>query len=924
MAPWWPRAGAPASRRRSTKRSFACSRRWAWASSPTLATWSLSSGCFQASVILYLLFLLSGASGLIYQVIWVRQFGNVFGNTIHSAALVIAVFMLGLGVGGWLAGIYADRRWAASASLLRSYGMIELALAVLGFLISLVLPRLGDVAASLAWYVRGPDGWYALSAGSYLARYLAAVLLLTPSTLLMGGTLTLLIRYRVQRDLVHAGWRIGALYGVNTAGAALGCFLTDWTFVPNVGLAATQMIAVAFNLIAGLGALRLAKAEAPAAGAAQAMPEPAAGAPRAMSWALPIGIAIAMSGFVAMALEIVWVRHLSSLLGSYRGVLSLTLTVILVGICLGALAGGWLHRRLGRAPLLDAVAQMLFVVTALIGLARADIARILEAERRVFPTFLAAPDWFRDLIGLWLQMRPIMVELALPAVLMGFAYPLANACIQDSERAVGRRAGLLYLANTVGAVMGALTTGFVMLPVLGMQGTVTSLIVVALLGLLPLFLTARGLRATTGARWPAVGVAVSAAGMIVGLGAWVALPNDHLVDRTINLFVPGERRLIVSEGLTEILAVTEIPDGTRRLITNGHPMSGTGWVAQRYMRAFAHIPLLSMQTPTDVLVICFGVGNTAHAASVHPSVRRIEVVDTSQGVLDHARWFAETNGDILHNPKVSVFVNDGRHHVRMQPPAIYDLVTLEPPPIALAGVASLYSREFYKLARSRLKPGGYLTQWLPAYQVPEYTTLAMVRAFLEVFPSSVLLSGSTSELILVGVNGSRPMIDPGRVRARVAAVPALRDDLARTSLGTLTEIIGTFAASAPTLAAATERSIPMTDDYPISEYMLQSRLRHHAVPANLFELRLVAAVADWCPQCFEGGRPVRGLEMLPNHLRILSRLYSDPSYLESMWPRPGPRSFGSVVPPDTATQQTIAASRYLQFLVEVARRTSRP
>jgi hypothetical protein len=347
-------------------------------------------------------------------------------------------------------------------------------------------------------------------------------------------------------------------------------------------------------------------------------------------------------------------------------------------------------------------------------------------------------------------------------------------------------------------------------------------------------------------------------------------------------------------------------------------------MAQRYMRAFAHVPLLSMDSPSDVLVICFGVGNTAHAAALHPSVRRVDVVDTSQGVLDHARWFTATNGDILRNPKVGVYVNDGRHHLRMLPPASYDLVTLEPPPIALAGVASLYSREFYELARSRLKRGGYLTQWLPAYQVPEYTSLAMVRAFLDVFPTAVLLSGATNDLILMGVNGDRLEFDPARAWARIAAEPALRDDLARTSLGTLTEIVGTFAASASTLVVATERSLPLTDDYPINEYILQSRLRYHLMPANLFEMRPVAAVGDWCPRCFDDGQPVPGLELLPTHLRILSRLYSDPAYLDSMWPRSGPRSFAALVPPDAVTRQTIAASRYLQFLVDVSKHTHHP
>ena len=128
------------------------------------------------------------------------------------------------------------------------------------------------------------------------------------------------------------------------------------------------------------------------------------------------------------------------------------------------------------------------------------------------------------------------------------------------------------------------------------------------------------------------------------------------------------------------------------------------------MRALVHIPLLSMPSPQRVLVIGFGVGNTTHAATLHPSVQQVDIADLSQHVLEHASYFRETNGGVLEDPRVKVFVNDGRQHLQMQPEGTYDLVTLEPPPIAYAGVGSLYSREFYTLARSRLKPGGYLTQ----------------------------------------------------------------------------------------------------------------------------------------------------------------------------------------------------------------------
>jgi spermidine synthase len=209
--------------------------------------------------VIYLLFLLSGLSGLIYQVIWVREFGNVFGNTIHSASLVVAVFMLGLGAGSYLVGSWADRRYAAEPdSLLRAYGHVEIVIALMGLVIAASLPHLGTLSALVSSYSREPSGWYALSTASYFARGAAAVILLTPITMLMGGTLTLLVRHLVRHDLELGGWRIALLYAVNTAGAALGCALTDFVLVPAYGLFGTQMFAVTFNVVAGIGALVLA------------------------------------------------------------------------------------------------------------------------------------------------------------------------------------------------------------------------------------------------------------------------------------------------------------------------------------------------------------------------------------------------------------------------------------------------------------------------------------------------------------------------------------------------------------------------------------------------------------------------------------------------------------------------------------------
>jgi hypothetical protein len=290
------------------------------------------------------------------------------------------------------------------------------------------------------------------------------------------------------------------------------------------------------------------------------------------------------------------------------------------------------------------------------------------------------------------------------------------------------------------------------------------------------------------------------------------------------------------------------------------------------MRALAHIPLLAMDAPQTVLVIGFGVGNTAHAATLHRSIQRVEVADLSKNVIGHAGYFTDVNQDVLNDPRVVVYVNDGRHHLQMQSPASYDLITLEPPPIAYAGVAALYSREFYALARTRLKPDGFISQWLPAYQVPAETALAMVRAFVEVFPHAVLLSGAEADLLLVGTTGSRIEINPKQLATALSNAPAVQADLRRLDLGSAREIVGTFVGSAQTLAEATRDIAPVSDDRPIQEYGVRSLLDFgEAVPPSIVDLR---QVATWCPECFVEGKPVPLVEGLDVYLALVAHAYA--------------------------------------------------
>ena len=810
---------------------------------------------------LHAAFFLSGAAGLIYQVTWVRQFGNVFGNTMHSASIVVAVFMLGLGVGSYLAGVWADRQAdRGPASLIRSYAWAEGVLAALGLLLSLLLPHLAGVVAGASEYVAGTSGWYELSVRSYVVRATLAIALLTPITLTMGATLTLLVRALVQSDVQTTGWRVARLYGANTIGAATGALLTDFVLVRLAGVQATQVTAVGLNLAAAALALWALRSSSLPAGRRQPAIVPS-GAPPAHLAA--VATALALSGCAVMGLEMLWVRHFSILLGGFRAVFSLVLTVVLAAGAAGALAGGALLKRTPRPADLLAGAFAIVAVSALAGVAWTSADSLAARGAAMAATLGALSPVRRALAEIWFNLRPMLGEIGLPAFAAGLTYPLANALVQHSSDVIGRRAGVLYLANTAGAVCGSLLAGYVLLPWLGMQGSAAVLALTAVLALGPLW--------RTGAS--RVPVFAGGAVALASLAAWLLLPSDYVLQRAL-VVAAGDRVLAKSEGTTEVIAVVEAARG-RALLTNGHAMSSTALLDQRYMRALAHVPLLSMTAPRRVLVIGFGVGNTVHAAALHPSVEHVDVAELSRHVLAQAPFFRDATADVLHQPKVAVYLNDGRQHLQMSAPGTYDLVTLEPPPIAHAGVAALYSREFYRLVRSRLTAGGFVSQWLPAYQVPAESSLAMVRAFLDVFPQAVLLSGTQAELLLIGTTAPRLEIDPDHLREALDRASEVRADLARLDLGGPRDIVGAFVGSAATLDAATRLSPPVTDDRPIQEYGVLSALSTglQGVPASLFDL---SAVASWCPRCFANGRPVAAVAGLDAYMGLLREAYEAP------------------------------------------------
>ncbi len=817
-----------------------------------------------------LLFFASGAAALIYETVWVREFGRFLGNTSMSVALVTGLFVGGLGLGSFLGGRAGFLRRAGDVGRLwKLYAACE-GLIGLAALITWLAQKslLAALPARTASYELQDSGLWVLTQGSLLAQLGVLAVLVLPATLLMGATLPLLLRI-TRESFVSNGWGFGLLYGTNTAGAMAGCLLVDLWLVPHWGSRGTQLFAIAVNLLVGVVAWRFARrpgvpllgAESTGDGtpllrlARQHQPE-----------FLFVCVVVVISGFVAMGLQVIWARFLTTALGGTRGVFSLLLAVILGGMWLGSIAGGWSVRRWPMPWLFCGLGSVLLIASSMMGLVWFD--RSLLATGAFAGLYQTLERYhLSGLTDVLFVLRTVLPVAGLASFWAGFTVPPAIEILNFDRAQENRLTSIAYMVNCLGALLGEVVSGFFLLPAFGMQTAVLWLAFPLLGVALGLFLMCR--RNWAGSR--AAGLA-SAVALLLLFGYWNSLSPQYLL---LKMFDPPRRKegfLALSEDLNEAIAVDEHPmTKDRYLLTNGHSMSGTALGSVRYMRMFSHLPLLQMAEPTDALVICFGVGNTLHAASLYPSVNRLEVVDLSRHVIEHADYFTEWNRDVLQDPRVRVFINDGRHHLQMQPPDSYDLVTLEPPPLAHAGVASLYTREFYELARSRLKSGGFLTTWLPALQLTESALRSAIRAFVEVFPNAVLLHGHADNFMLMGRAAETNTVELSQLQNALSRHPQVRTDLDEVFLGTMTELLGTFVASPERLSAFSRGAAALTDDQPNMDYGYIAFLRSR-IPSDMIGVR---QIGDWCKGlALDPARESYLAPGLSTYLAIMENYYS--------------------------------------------------
>jgi spermidine synthase len=699
-----------------------------------------------------LLFFLSGATGLVYELLWVRLLYQSFGSTIQSVTTVVAAYMGGLGLGAWLLGKRADRHSHPAAL----YGRLEILIGVFGLVSPLVLSLAQQAYVAVA---RGlPPG----SGVSVALRFgLAGLVLLVPTTL-MGGTLPVLTRAFTAADRTRLRASLGRLYGINTLGAVLGTALAGFILIEHVGIRASLIGTALVNLGIGFTAMRLA----PPFERATPSPEPSPPPDRPTLALYRAAVALlALTAFVSLADEIAWTRVLVMVVGGSTYAFTLVLLCFLLGIGIGS---ALVARR--SAPPADTAAAAAFAQ----GLTAVGAALIL-----VF--FAALPAYILTVFQipglnagprLALMGGVVAAVVLIPAIGMGMTFPLLTDLVARPGEARASDVGRAYVLNTIGSIAGAVLTGFVLVTFLGSDFTLRAGIVVngvAALGLA--LLAARGVAEDSAEhvrlRTRVVGGALLAC---AGLAAVVAAPrwSARLLDLgpTIygrNAMSPAERRgflnhagarpLAFVEGRNTTVSVWESSTGRTLRVTGKVDASDYGDMDTQIMLGLA--PVAAHPHAHSALAIGFGSGVTTAVLAAVPGMDRVRVVELEPAVLSLAPWFSSVNGNVLQRPNVRAIADDARSALQLSAER-FDVIVSEPSNPWVAGVATLYTPDFFRIARRRLADDGVFCQWVQLYQLPLPVVAGIVRNLQQVFPHVAVWAAGDYDLMVLG--SARPIV----------------------------------------------------------------------------------------------------------------------------------------------------------------------
>ncbi len=765
------------------------------------------------SVALLGLFLASGCSALIYEVVWFHQLGLVLGATAVSLAMLLASFMGGMCLGSFgFSHCVSARRHP-----LRVYAVLELLIAACGVSTLWLFPVVGRVYCHFSL----------MGSGDLVVRSLMAMLLLLPPTAMMGATLPAVARW-VQSNRTGMAW-IGWLYGANTIGAMIGCLLAGMYLLRLYDVFVATYVAAAINVAVAALALQLARRET--AGAMRPVVDPGLPdlvvplsgqgggdtvwnlvtaderpdqrTPLSRSIDLAVVLFVAgLSGFAALGAEVVWTRHLGLLLGPTVYTFSIILAVFLLGLGLGSGVGAWIGHR-ARSPRLALAMTQLLLMLAIPYAAYLIVHvlprwLVLRGSGELF-TVRMTRDVLRTLLAL------------LPAtVLWGASFPLAVAVLAGHDRDPSRLVGRLCAANTLGAILGSLGVSLFAITYGGQFVQQLLTLVSGLAGILMLGLMAWQNRHLIKRvpfqlnevvpRLPGlISLTILAIVCPFAFCGIPATPHALLAEgRSAHRWDDSSSYLYVAEGLDSSIVVSDLQDGTRCFHVAGKIEASTRERDLRTQRLLGHLPALAHPLPRKVLVVGCGSGMTAGSFLLYPTVEQIVLCEMEKCVIEAAREnFEAYNYGVLRDPATRIVCDDARHFLATTRES-FDIITIDPIHPWVKGAAALYTVEFFELCKSHLNRNGLVTLWVPLYESNEATVKCELATFLQQFPQTMIWSGQSLhvgyDLIVVGsVDGQ-----PGNVQemtSRLSSSPSLQKSFAEIGLTQEDSLTSRFAAS---------------------------------------------------------------------------------------------------------------------------------
>ncbi|MEP7072512.1 MAG: fused MFS/spermidine synthase [Verrucomicrobiota bacterium] len=733
------------------------------------------------------LLFLSGISALIFEVLWLRVAGLAFGNSIWAAALILSSFMAGLACGNTIAAFLGKTRWRPVVC----YGWLEFMVGLTGLSLIFVIPLVGTVMRP-AFQILA-DHQTLLNS----LRFGISFLILLGPTSAMGLTLPLLLADSgLQATKFNRA--VGLLYGFNTLGAVLGALSSEMFLIQRFGLAGTGMVAGALSFTAaGLAFLLLRTGSSEELIRPKDTPVHALRVDYQLPWR-PLLVSFG-TGVIALSLEIVWFRLLHLYVASTSAAFAIMLAVVLAGIAIGGILAALPTRRLANAPVLLPGLLLLAAIATL-------LTYIL------FPAPVASAREVTTDLQSWGQIAWLSFALIFPvALISGALLPLIAARVQANVLERTNAAGLTNLSNTLGATIGPLIAGFVLLPTIGFQSAlVVCAVAYALLAVL----------ATEPSNSPGpIKLAVfSLAALMIGTTVFFPVRRDrvHFANARFVYETDGSRLVRKVESTSDTLQLLRCDllgqPYYYRLVTNGFSMSSTIPRSQRYMRLFAYLPLALRPESENVLQICYGVGVTADALVADKQLLQIEIVDISKEVFNLALEHFPSYPDPLRDPRVKPIVQDGRYYLQATRHK-YDVITGEPPPLKAAGTVNLYTKEFFALMKSRLKPNGIVSFWLPIYQLTIPETKSILAAFHAAFPNASVWGSSDDEWIMLGINGDGASVT-GSELGRLWRNGSTRDDLCSIGIENPTQLAALYLMDGSEIDRITRGIEPLSDWYP--------------------------------------------------------------------------------------------------------------